>query len=288
MLLLLIIKKIIDTRNDEIFKRQQLKDYQDQQLDQKLKEQQFNSSTSNLLGENMSSSSSSANATTTTTTMANAAAANESHINTTVKNYIHTSHTTKIENIDNGASSDGSDEDVLHVVTNVYTIPIIKSSSAGNGPFIEQSQPEMHISTSVDDDFINRHQQQAVINTSSSIPLILGEPRLEMQSKSAVHETRRVVKRVIDSTQQTTTPSNDQVPIVTAASAAGHEMTKSKFQIRSIVEIYENTDTQQQQQQQQQPDVGYFKASTQFQETTTKEIIGEHNKIKGKKPMNKK
>lgn len=196
---------------------------------------------------------------------------NESgEIQITNKKYISSTHKHKIENIDD--STDGSEEDVLHVVTNVYTIPIIKSNSAGNGPFIQQSQQEIHTSASIDEDLLNRH-----MHASSSIPIVLGEPSLDLHSKSCTNETVRI-KRVIDSVQQTS--NNEIMPTVT--SQIGHDVTKSKFQIRSIVEIYENQgETNQQQQQQKSQDLGFFKTSTQYNETTSKEVIKPIN-LKGK------
>ena len=56
-------------------------------------------------------------------------------------------------------------------------------------------------------------------------------------------------------------------------SQSGQDSSKSKFQIRSIVEIYENQ-SESQQQQQQDIDLSY-KTATHVQETVLKEIINE-------------
>ena len=55
---------------------------------------------------------------------------------------------------------------------------------------------------------------------------------------------------------------------------SGLDSSKSRFQIRSIVEIYENQSESKQQQQQQEVDLS-FKTATQIQETVLKEIINE-------------
>jgi hypothetical protein len=192
-----------------------------------------------------------------------------------------TTHKHKLEpskHIEDNLSSDGSDEDVLHVVTNVYTIPIIKSNSAGNGPFIEQSMHDIHTSTSVDDDMLSKHQKSCLV-TSQSIPVVLGEPKLvggpdvkqisshyhqqtQQSENSMTSSTRKIVK-------QTTSTQHQQLP-------QADNVAKSKFQIRSIVEIYESSpeqllQQQQQQQQQNQQEIAFYNASTQFKETITKE-----------------
>lgn len=83
------------------------------------------------------------------------------------------------------------------------------------------------------------------------------------------------MKRVIDATQEnhhhyyTTTNHNHAM----TTSQSGQDSSKSKFQIRSIVEIYENQ-SESQQQQQQDIDLSY-KTATHVQETVLKEIINE-------------
>lgn len=219
----------------------------------------------------------------------NAATASES----SSSRYVTSTHKHKIENIESSGSSAGSDEDVLHVVTNVYTIPIIKSNSDGAGPFIQQSQSEIHVSTSLDDDFMNsacsagnyrqhHHHQEHV--SATAVPIILGEPHLEMQSKTTTHESRKIVKRVVDSScgddHEFHEHHYEQQPVVT--SMTGQDFTKSKFQIRSIVEIYENeldaaAATAESSSHATENDnmTGYFKTSTQLNETTTKEVINQ-------------
>ena len=122
-----------------------------------------------------------------------------------------------------------SDEDVLHVVTNVYTIPIIKQSSSS-----------------------------AATTSDSAIPIALGEPRV----RSSSNETRTVIKRISD-------PNATNETNASSASSQAEQVTKSKFQIRSIVEIYENQDES----QQAAKDVAYFNSNTQFNETITKEVV---------------
>jgi hypothetical protein len=196
---------------------------------------------------------------------------NQTFVQTTHKHLIE-----KVSDEENNESDESasSDEDILHVVTNVYTIPIIgKSVSAGNGPFIldtssaSEQQGGFHASTSVDEVVLNQQRQyyssshEHQHTSSTSIPF--NEPHVEVK--------RTVVKKVLE---QST--SSDAKPVAT--SQVGHDLTKSKFQIRSIVEIYENPSDStegKQQQQQQSGDVGFFKTSTQYNELTTKEVIGQ-------------
>ncbi len=144
------------------------------------------------------------------------------------------------------AGSENSDDDILHVVTNVYTIPIIKSTSAGNGPFILGSTKEINVTTSCNEQFLaNDHCQKSsnLLTSSNSVPVVLGEP---INYKKTEY-------------------SSGQVPTHLAEQGGN----KSKFQIRSIVEIYENPIEEQEQ------DKCTLKNSGYFEETTTKEIITE-------------
>jgi hypothetical protein len=214
------------------------------------------------------------------------AAVNAASVTSSSSNkYTSSSHTHKIENVEHSVGGGGGDEDVLHVVTNVYTIPIIKSSSDGAGPFINQSQ-EIQVSTSLDDDLLNsssscsksylHHKQQ------QSEPMLLGEPRVELQSKTSSHETRTITKRIIESSSSSCMDDHHQQSSSSAAAAAavsslGQDFTKSKFQIRSIVEIYENQlDADAAKPSGESESVsGFFKTSTQLNETTTKEVLNE-------------
>jgi hypothetical protein len=208
---------------------------------------------------------------------------------TSSKQYISSSHKHRIENLnDDEASSDGagSDEDVLHVVTNVYTIPIIKSTSAGNGPFVHHSQHEMNTASSVDESLGCKSTSNILTSTSIPTHVVLGEPRLEMHSKTSSHETRRIDKRVIESTQKRTCQRINGGEHVTSimrqlspsqsnSQQQTPDVTKSKFQIRSIVEIYENPVDVEKHHQQEQKDTGIFKTSTHFEETTTKQVFND-------------
>ena len=170
-----------------------------------------------------------------------------------------------LENQGTNACSDNSDDDVLHVVTNVYTIPIVKSSSAGNGPFITQSNQKINITTSCDEDFLIRQRKTpTLIASSSSVPVVLIDSHFENQCKitSSHYETQQLSKEDNGS-------SSDEPAIMILQD----QPVKSKFQIRSIVEIYENpVETQ-------EKDLGTFKTSNHYEETTIKEII---NDLEGK------
>ena len=162
------------------------------------------------------------------------------------------------------STSGESDEDVLHVVTNVYTIPIIKSSSTHNG--VSTSTTTTSTTTPM-----ATSQTSTTLHNSMSIPIVLGEPRVDstrIRSSSTSEQARTVIRRVTDS-EKSVQQLNQEL---NQSSEQANGATKSKFQIRSIVEIYENQD-EQQQQQQQAKDVGYFNTNTQFNETITKEVI---------------
>lgn len=147
--------------------------------------------------------------------------------------------------------SENSDDDILHVVTNVYTIPIVKSTSAGNGPFVTGSNQNINITTSCDQDFLKNDKTNLNLLTSSnSVPVVLNTPvtykKVQNSSEVASHQDLNLEN-------------------------------KSKFQIRSIVEIYENPIEEQEQ------DKCTFKNSGHFEETTTKEVI---NDMTGKNRTN--
>ena len=179
---------------------------------------------------------------------------------------------TTTHHYDHGSISDGngSDEDILHVVTNVYTIPIIKSTSAGNGPFLQSSQQHINATTSFDDELLSGRNHSIV--TSTSVPIVLGEPRMDQ------YQHNNLMKRVIDATQESQPNHHQQQQIMTTSvTQSGQDSAKSKFQIRSIVEVYESEG-----QQQQQEEINLsFKSATQVDETMRKEIINEPI-IKGK------
>lgn len=244
--------------------------------------------------------------TTTTTAMSGSAAANSSYqtsssssriasssAQSSTAKYISTHHHHKIDtgtsSCDKGVGGDPTnDEDVLHVVTNVYTIPIVKTSSGDS----QQQQQEIHISTSTDDDFIRssglnnssnrrcreRHEHVYGISGDGCGGEEMGEqdyiicsPPSHLEIKKTCRETRKITKRVIEE------------PCSTTSNTAG-DVTKSKFQIRSIVEIYENpleaestsicaaSSTTNNSADQS---TGFFKTSTQFNEFTTKETFTE-------------
>lgn len=187
---------------------------------------------------------------------------------------------------DRESSGSVGEEDVLHVVTNVYTIPIVKSTeSAGSGGGCQ----EIHISTSSNDEHIRssglgsggsnrrvRERHEHVFGISEAAPagehendcVIVttsphSQPHVEMQTRKTCRETRKITKRVIDEPGGSPTPA---------------DVTRSKFQIRSIVEIYENPIEQQQELQQSlnaDQSTGFYKTSTQLNEVTTKETFSE-------------
>ncbi len=183
---------------------------------------------------------------------------------------------TTTHHYDHGNMSDGngSDEDILHVVTNVYTIPIIKSTSAGNGPFLQSSQQHINTTTSFDDDLLSGRHHSIVASTS--VPIVLGEARLDQYQHQRQHQHQHQhhsMKRVIDATQEASHQNQQQI-MTTSMTQSGQDLAKSKFQIRSIVEVYESEGQQQQQQQQQEINIS-FKSATHVEETTHKEIINE-------------
>lgn len=174
---------------------------------------------------------------------------------------------------DNQSDGNASDEDILHVVTNVYTIPIIKSTSAGNGPFIQSSQQHINTTTSFDDDILSRHH---LMTQSTSVPIAVGEPRLELQSKSGQYER---MKRIIDHTSSHQTSMVEHQHMTQSMTQSGQDLSKSKFQIRSIVEIYESD--QPSSNNTKEIDLS-FKTATHVAETIRQEIINEPVVLKGK------
>lgn len=180
--------------------------------------------------------------------------------------YTTTHHHHKIDaNNERESSGSGGDEDVLHVVTNVYTIPIVKTADSTGAQ-------EIHISTSGGDECIRssgvgsanrrcRERHENVFGISGDEDCVIASPST-VEMKKTCRETRRITKRVIEETGgRSTSPVGD--------------VTKSKFQIRSIVEIYENPVEQSAVEPGADPSTAFFKTSTQLNETTTKETFSE-------------
>lgn len=175
-----------------------------------------------------------------------------SHYATSTTTQSNTVSTTK--NAGTDPDSENSDDDILHVVTNVYTIPIVKSTSAGNGPYVTGSNQNISITTSCDQNFLkNDKNNVSLLTSSNSTPVVHNKP--------AAVEFKKIQNSSEVSSHQDLNLEN-----------------KSKFQIRSIVEIYENPIEEQEQ------DKCTFKNSGHFEETTTKEVI---NDTKGKNRIEK-
>lgn len=175
----------------------------------------------------------------------------------------------RIENTEEASGSDGSDEDVLHVVTNVYTIPINGNgvvihthSPPGTKPIIanclENGGSEL-VGSSGGPSSIGIRISNAPTNMTCYQPVpLIDSKRCGEQPKDTCH----VFKRVINE----------------PCAVPGSDVTKSKFQIKSIVEIYESDSPPPTCQQQALPqattqDVGFYKTSTKVNETTMKETI---------------
>ena len=224
-----------------------------------------------------------------------------------------------------GAGGVASDEDVLHVVTNVYTIPILKSSvsvgcSVNDQPISEcdllqqktKCNPDVYyenfpnsanknnnnVSSSynysystkkydhpmhVETNYTTNKQQtrqekhkqfkRHEFTDTNSVSSSTSSPIISPQSMCIVSAAHVKQQTPNNCTQSILSPSTSMpCDLITAA-----PLKPSKFQIRSIVEIYEN-DEQQQQQQQQKQDVGTFKSSSRFEEITTKEVFKDTTK----------
>jgi hypothetical protein len=173
----------------------------------------------------------------------------------------------RIENTESDGTGSGSDEDILHVVTNVYTIPI-NNSGCGAKPIIANVKGE---------------SSEQLVNSNSSIGV-----RISNCPNSLLYQPIPIIQ---NRTLSETSGSKDtchvfQRVVNTNCAEPCPDVTKSKFQIRSIVEIYESDNpppslTSPVSQQSAQQDLGYYKTSTQVNETTTKEFIA-LPKVKGK------
>lgn len=154
-------------------------------------------------------------------------------------------------------SDSGSDENILHVVTNVYTIPISKPTS---GVKITNIDPnESQISKKLNEIKINLGQ--------------LNDTQHKTESFGTFHsESKRIEHRAINSN------INHFASIIDSKNDNNeNNMSKSKFQIKSIVEIY---DSQENEQEFQEP-TGVFKSSNQINQTITQNQIPIHV-VKGK------
>lgn len=142
---------------------------------------------------------------------------------------------------DTYSSDSSSDENILHVVTNVYTIPLQKTCTTQSS--IDQLESNL-----------SKKMNEIKINLS----------RPEEDTKSA-----RVEHKSFD--------TNTYSILSDKTSSNESHMTKSKFQIKSIVEIYESQNDS----ESHQGTTGLFKSSDKFHQTITENKIP-INLIKGK------
>ncbi|CAF0734079.1 unnamed protein product [Brachionus calyciflorus] len=135
-----------------------------------------------------------------------------------------------------GSSDSGSDENILHVVTNVYTIPITKTSSG-------QSKI-----TSLD------HAESQINKQLNEIKINLIQPSESIKNESKIEKTEHRHHKSID------LKSSDYESSVS----------KSKFQIKSIVEIYESQESDD---AHLREPMGIFKTNNQVNHTVTQTQI---------------
>ncbi|RMZ99404.1 hypothetical protein BpHYR1_011617, partial [Brachionus plicatilis] len=131
---------------------------------------------------------------------------------------------------DNFSSDSGSDENILHVVTNVYTIPLQKECTDQSG--IDQ----------LDSD-ISKKMNEIKINLSKP----------DREAQDARHKS-------IDT---------NSYSILAEKATSESFLTKSKFQIKSIVEIYESQDES----ESHQGSSGMFKSSSKVNQIRTENQI---------------
>jgi hypothetical protein len=164
--------------------------------------------------------------------------------------YLHSRHeqvTTSSNNNNNSnhinadSSGEHSDDDVLHVVTNVYTIPISNNNNS-NSNAIE-------------------------LNGG-------GGGGVEVTHKTTERE-KRIVRRVIDATKSE--DSDNLLVKSNLLSNNSNDLTqKSKFQIRSIVEVYERDDDDDDDlgdNNNENDDDAKYTTNTKVEETTIKEYV---------------
>lgn len=178
----------------------------------------------------------------------------------------HTSSIVQYTNQQNrNDDSENSDDDILHVVTNVYTIPIVKSTSAGNGPFISGSSHQLKVTASCDDQLYKSDKYQHLVTQTQNSS---SRSEQQQQSTSTTNE-----KLVCTSGRTGPTLNNNSCTSSESATNTNNKIevnsNMSKFQIKSIVEIYEKPPEEQEQ------DKCTLKNSGHFEETTTKEVITE-------------
>ena len=196
---------------------------------------------------------------------------------------INTCHKHTIEKEDS-QSTDGSDEDILHVVTNVYTIPILKSSKitissdCGNG---DQSFQEIH--TSALPLVANSDWQNGQVNSchlASASSMSAGESatsRVECTAAIDASASSPCQRKYLQQQQQQQQQHPSIKPIVT--SKIGQEFAKSKFQIHSIVEIYENNSNDSDVEQKagdSNDHVAFLNTNSKYDDTTTREEFVTH------------
>lgn len=144
---------------------------------------------------------------------------------------------------DTYSSDSSSDENILHVVTNVYTIPLQKTCT----------------------------DQSSIDQLESNLCKKMNEIKINL-SKPADEETKssRVEHKSFDTNTYSILSDNK-------TSSNESQMTKSKFQIKSIVEIYESQNDS----EAHQGTTGHFKSSDKFYHTISENKIP-INVIKGK------
>lgn len=173
---------------------------------------------------------------------------------------------------DRNDDSENSDDDILHVVTNVYTIPIVKSTSAGNGPFISGSSHQLKVTASCDDQLYKSDKYQNLVTQTQNSS---SQSVQQQQGTSTTSTTTN--ENLVCTSGKTGLTLNNNNSCTSSESATNNSHNNkievnsnmSKFQIKSIVEIYEKPPEEQEQ------DKCTLKNSGHFEETTTKEVITE-------------
>jgi hypothetical protein len=121
--------------------------------------------------------------------------------------------------------SSSSDEDIVHTVTNVYQIPVIQQQQHSQNSILNDSTTKASDLSGLSHIGVINNNNNRGHNIFNVETLVDGE---EIQSKtnSKTFTTSKITHKVIDEQQKPT-----GVPV------------KEKYQIRSIVEIYENPNT---------------------------------------------
>ena len=144
--------------------------------------------------------------------------------------------------------SSSSDEEVVHVVTNVYQIPVMQQHQYSQISNLNDSSTKVTDLSGLSGlGGLNSHRGNGT--TTFNLETLIDGEQIQSKASSNTYTVSKVTHKVIDANEQQQPAKINSVPV------------KEKYQIRSIVEIYENPSTN------ETIDISKTKRNTTYEET---------------------